>query len=68
MGHWPTRGNETLRRPRESGDPSSVQWIPASAGMTAPLGEPQAVLSETKGGSLQFLENYNYRDSSLRSE
>jgi len=35
MGHWPTRGNENRRRrPRESGDPLSVQWIPAFAGMT----------------------------------
>jgi len=35
MGLWPTRGNENQRRrPRESGDPLSVKWIPAFAGMT----------------------------------
>jgi hypothetical protein len=34
MGLWPTPGNENRRRPRESGDPLSVQWIPAFAGMT----------------------------------
>ena len=37
MGLWPSRGNENQRcRPRESGDPLSVQWIPAFAGMTCP--------------------------------
>jgi len=37
MGLWPTRGNENHRcRPRESGDPLPVQWIPAFAGMTRP--------------------------------
>jgi hypothetical protein len=35
MGLRPTRGNENQRRrPRESGDPLSVKWIPACAGMT----------------------------------
>jgi hypothetical protein len=34
MGLQPTRGNENHRRPRESGGPLSVQWIPACAGMT----------------------------------
>ncbi|SPE30132.1 hypothetical protein SBA2_490011 [Acidobacteriia bacterium SbA2] len=34
MGLRPTLGNEYRRRPRESGDPLSVQWIPAFAGMT----------------------------------
>jgi len=35
MGLRPTRGNENKRRhPRESGDPLSVKWIPACAGMT----------------------------------
>ncbi len=35
MGLWPTRGNENQgRRPRESGDPLSVKWIPACPGMT----------------------------------
>ena len=34
MGLWPTLGNENRRRPRESGDPLSIQWIPAFAGMT----------------------------------
>ena len=35
MGRSPTRGNENQRpRPRASGDPSSVQSIPAFAGMT----------------------------------
>ena len=34
MGLRPTRGKENRRRPRESGDPLSVQWIPAFAGMT----------------------------------
>ena len=35
MGLWPTRENENQRcRPRESGDPPSVQWIPAFSGMT----------------------------------
>jgi hypothetical protein len=34
MGLWPTRANENQRRPREGGDPLSVQWIPAFAGMT----------------------------------
>jgi hypothetical protein len=39
MGLWPTRGNENLRcRPRESGDPLSVHWIPAFAGMTERVG------------------------------
>ena len=36
MGLWPPRGDVNQRRPRESGDPSSVQWIPAFAGMTSP--------------------------------
>ena len=34
MGLQPTRGHENRRRPRESGDPLSSQWIPAFAGMT----------------------------------
>jgi len=34
MGLRPTRGHENRRRPRESGDPLSSQWIPAFAGMT----------------------------------
>ena len=34
MGLWPTRSSENRRRPRESGDPLSVRWIPACAGMT----------------------------------
>jgi hypothetical protein len=34
MSLWPTRGNENQRRPRVSGDPLSIQWIPACAGMT----------------------------------
>jgi hypothetical protein len=34
MGLRPTRGDENQRRPRESGDPLSVQWTPACAGMT----------------------------------
>jgi hypothetical protein len=34
MGLGPTRSNKNQRRPRESGDPLSVQWIPAFAGMT----------------------------------
>ena len=39
MGLWPTRGNDIQRRPRESGDPLSAQWIPAYAGMTRFSGE-----------------------------
>ena len=39
MGLWPTRGNKHQRRPREGGDPLSVQWIPACAGMTRLSGE-----------------------------
>jgi hypothetical protein len=53
MGLWSTRGSENRRRPRESGDPSSGQWIPAFAGMTQRArfsGKPQAVVSETKPG------------------
>jgi hypothetical protein len=42
MGLWPTRDKQNQRRPRESGDPSSVKWIPAFAGMTCFSGEPQA--------------------------
>jgi hypothetical protein len=35
MGLQPTRENQNRRRrPREGGDPLSVQWIPAFAGMT----------------------------------
>ena len=37
MGLPPTRSDENQRRrPRESGDRLSVQWIPACAGMTSP--------------------------------
>ncbi len=42
MGLWPTRGNDIQRRPRESGDPLSAQWIPAFAGMTRLSGDPRA--------------------------
>ena len=45
MGLRPTRGNENYRRPRESGDPLSVQWIPACAGMTRLSGEPTQALN-----------------------
>ena len=40
MGLRPTPGDENQRcRLRESGDPLSVQWIPAFAGMTRFSGE-----------------------------
>ncbi len=45
MGLSPTPGDEIRRRPRESGDPLSVKWIPAFAGMTQRArfsAEPQA--------------------------
>jgi hypothetical protein len=60
MGLWPIRGSENQRRrPREGGDPLSAKWTPASAGMTYMArfsAEPKAVLSETKEGSLQFVQ------------
>ena len=44
MGLWPSRGNENQRRrPRESGDPSSVQGIPAFSVMTRFSGENDGV-------------------------
>jgi hypothetical protein len=47
MGLRPTRGNENRRRrPRESGDLLSVQWIPTCAGMT----EPAVIFRGPAGG------------------
>ena len=54
MGLRPTRANENQRRPRESGDPLSVQWIPACAGMTRLSGEPRATKDLCSSRELQL--------------
>ena len=48
MSLRPTPGHEKeIRRPREGGDPFSVQWIPAFAGMTRFSGEPQTMRNDS---------------------
>ena len=58
MDLWLIRGNENRRCPRDSGDPLSVQGIPASAGVTRfsdepiedSLGNREAAVAPTKAG------------------